>query len=236
MISGMRFLNFQGFLGDQRVPLGQITTLFGPNSSGKSSVGRGLRILSQSLENYRQGMFVVPDWESSGGSSDRSLVFGKQLGSKLPMGVGIKIPFSVGPYSEVWFSLVSTEFQSNEFEFTSPEHSAGEGFTLGFKMADYLTVEYRDEDAVEVRHLLKELTEPLSFLMPPPTEGLVFTTAQASLNNYYPQLTQLLLERLGQEFFEALDLAETTTDIGGDDEAPLDSFREPFKALLADLL
>lgn len=47
MISGLGFSNFQGFEFSQTVRLAPLTMIFGPNSSGKSSILRALRLLSQ---------------------------------------------------------------------------------------------------------------------------------------------------------------------------------------------
>ena len=47
MISGVGFTNFQGFEYSQTVRLAPLTLVFGPNSSGKSSILRALRLLAQ---------------------------------------------------------------------------------------------------------------------------------------------------------------------------------------------
>ena len=48
MIREVTLTNFQGFKGVQSVRLAPITLIFGPNSAGKSSIGRALRLLKQS--------------------------------------------------------------------------------------------------------------------------------------------------------------------------------------------
>ena len=49
MFKGIYLENFQGFGGGQYIPLRPLTLIFGPNSSGKSSVLRALRLVQQSL-------------------------------------------------------------------------------------------------------------------------------------------------------------------------------------------
>lgn len=54
MILGIGLENFQGFKGYQHVKFAPITVIFGPNASGKSSIGRALRVLRQSgATNFR---------------------------------------------------------------------------------------------------------------------------------------------------------------------------------------
>jgi len=48
VILGVGLENFQGFKGSQHVKFAPITVIFGPNASGKSSIGRALRALRQS--------------------------------------------------------------------------------------------------------------------------------------------------------------------------------------------
>lgn len=48
MILGVGLENFQGFKGYQHVKFAPITVIFGPNASGKSSIGRALRVIRQS--------------------------------------------------------------------------------------------------------------------------------------------------------------------------------------------
>lgn len=48
MISELRLTNFQGFKDSTKIPLAPITLIFGPNSSGKSSIIRSLLLFKQS--------------------------------------------------------------------------------------------------------------------------------------------------------------------------------------------
>lgn len=59
MIREITLTNFQGFKGEQTVRLAPITLIFGPNSAGKSSIGRALRLLKQSNDSTFD--FVGPE-------------------------------------------------------------------------------------------------------------------------------------------------------------------------------
>jgi energy-coupling factor transporter ATP-binding protein EcfA2 len=50
MISSMRLTNFQGFQGPHEIRLSKINLIFGPNSSGKSSILRALRFMNAQLK------------------------------------------------------------------------------------------------------------------------------------------------------------------------------------------
>ena len=45
MLTELRVENFQGFAGSQSVKLAPLTLIFGPNASGKSSIGRAISML-----------------------------------------------------------------------------------------------------------------------------------------------------------------------------------------------
>jgi hypothetical protein len=51
MLRGLTLSNFKAFGERQSVPIAPVTLLYGPNSSGKSSVLQALLLLRQSLEN-----------------------------------------------------------------------------------------------------------------------------------------------------------------------------------------
>jgi predicted ATPase len=52
MLNELNLENFQGFASIQRVRLAPLTLIFGPNSSGKSSIARSLLLLQQSLGSF----------------------------------------------------------------------------------------------------------------------------------------------------------------------------------------
>jgi len=51
VLTELEVTNFQGFAGEQSVQLAPITLIFGPNASGKSSIGRAFDTLSEQVAN-----------------------------------------------------------------------------------------------------------------------------------------------------------------------------------------
>ena len=63
MITQLRLANFQSFAESTEIPLAPVTLIFGPNSSGKSSIIRSLLLLKQSIWNAGMSdiLFQGPD-------------------------------------------------------------------------------------------------------------------------------------------------------------------------------
>jgi len=51
MLSKLELTNFQGFKDHQQVRFAPLTLIFGPNASGKSSIGRALKVVAQTMGN-----------------------------------------------------------------------------------------------------------------------------------------------------------------------------------------
>lgn len=74
MIRKLKLTNFQGFKGEQEVRLAPLTLVFGPNSAGKSSIGRALRLFKQSKNRGSLGFnFVGPEIDLT---SAKNTIFG----------------------------------------------------------------------------------------------------------------------------------------------------------------
>ena len=86
LITSLTMGNFQGFGPKTKVPLSNVSLIFGPNSSGKSSVFRALRLIAQSL-NQQESFFnpskIFVSGESSPTKSAKFLFSGElvDLGS-----------------------------------------------------------------------------------------------------------------------------------------------------------
>lgn len=127
MITGIRLENFQGYLGRQEVRFGQVSLLMGANSSGKSSIGRALRILAQTLDgkditDENPGVRPVLKGDRTDLSKEQ-LGFGGPWGNLNKVRIGLRlenIPF-VG--SDVHFGLEWSEVwrePGNFFEIKVP--------------------------------------------------------------------------------------------------------------------
>ena len=65
MIQQLNFHNFQGFKGTQSAVLRPITLIFGPNSSGKSSIGRSIQLMAEEFERSVPRDMSVLEWRES---------------------------------------------------------------------------------------------------------------------------------------------------------------------------
>lgn len=127
MITGIRLDNFQGNLGEQAVELGQVSLIMGANSTGKSSIGRALKIMAQTLESASitaDNLSVIPVLKGDRTDlSKEQIGFGGRWGDRraVSLGVGLEdIPF-VG--NDVWFGLTWSAVwrdPGNYFEFKIP--------------------------------------------------------------------------------------------------------------------
>lgn len=93
MLSELRLHNFQGFGSPQVIPLKPLTLIYGPNASGKSSILRSLRLLSQSTEAARltrAGSFVFEGQRISLASFENAVT---RHDEDLSMRIGISISF-----------------------------------------------------------------------------------------------------------------------------------------------
>ncbi len=100
MINQLTLENFQGFSSKQSVRLAPLTLIFGPNSSGKSSIARGLLLLQQSLNGYsglNQGLtFRGPAIDLA---SFSNVIHRHDL--KNLLGIGLTVPFTSLPMPNI---------------------------------------------------------------------------------------------------------------------------------------
>jgi hypothetical protein len=100
MITSLEVTNFQGFQGTQKVSLAPITLIFGPNASGKSSIGRALKLSLNSLAANRNKPakgFLVNTWHLADHASPltnvRPLIYAPEAQDFEPK-FGVKLGFS----------------------------------------------------------------------------------------------------------------------------------------------
>lgn len=65
MIQQLNFHNFQGFKGTQVAVIRPITLIFGPNSSGKSSIGRSIQLMAEEFERSVPRDMSALEWRES---------------------------------------------------------------------------------------------------------------------------------------------------------------------------
>ena len=122
MISGIGLQNFQGFRGTQSVQVAPITVVYGPNASGKSSIGRAVRLFAQST--MPSGDRKDPGFRWSGPylqlGSVNNWVSGKEAG--LLFGAEIKFHLAKSPGVQAGMRIVekSTEPYYESVESRNP--------------------------------------------------------------------------------------------------------------------
>lgn len=101
MLSRLMIENFKGFSTAQTIPLGKITLLFGPNSSGKSSVLHSLLLLKQTLQEAETPATVVlPKGRLVDLGSFRDMVHAHDLSRSMRFGFAV----TGVPEAEEWVS------------------------------------------------------------------------------------------------------------------------------------
>ena len=97
MIRSISLGNFQGFKSSQTVPLGPLTLIFGPNSSGKSSIGRALRFIAQAFSSPdRTASFTGPFIDLT---HFENVIHGGIISEKINLGIHIDIETESSNYS-----------------------------------------------------------------------------------------------------------------------------------------
>jgi predicted ATPase len=113
LIKQLDLENFQGFSSLQRVRLAPLTLIFGPNSSGKSSIARSLLLLQQSLSSFasnNQGL--VFRGESIDLASFSNVVHKHDLTNLLSVGLTVPVTHPSGPGSRSTFSSRSSDLST----------------------------------------------------------------------------------------------------------------------------
>jgi AAA15 family ATPase/GTPase len=90
MIRKLRLENFQGFRSKTEIELAPITLIFGPNSSGKSSLIKGILLLKQTLHRpLENGDLNFVDREVDLGSF-LTVVYGHDSSSDISLGLSLE--------------------------------------------------------------------------------------------------------------------------------------------------
>lgn len=87
MIQQLNFLNFQGFKGTQSAVIRPITLIFGPNSSGKSSIGRSIQLMAEEFVRsvprdmseleWRESSFLELGFSKAGLRTAKETIYGQ---------------------------------------------------------------------------------------------------------------------------------------------------------------
>ena len=169
MITGLGFTNFQGFEFSQSVRLAPITLIYGPNSSGKSSILRALRLLGQVSQNepglplngkhiemgtYRAAVFNGDEKrnftlavETSEVDNQRSVSIWRPFFERRVLREGGRTRFARSEYV-----LQSSKIRF-EFELDAP----GDGIPLSIRVTHDLTFGDRGSSGTKVEELSLEL-------------------------------------------------------------------------------
>jgi predicted ATPase len=104
----LTFQNFQGFKGNQHAKLAPITLIFGPNASGKSSIGRALRVFKQTVGLPDQLFDVDQIWDgpSIKMRNKNKIVFRQLNEGDAPAIMGLGYTFAIDATSD-WPGVAS---------------------------------------------------------------------------------------------------------------------------------
>ena len=113
MISGLRIGNFKAFSDTQYIPIRPITLIFGPNSSGKSSIIHSLILAHEAM---RSGNIDINRTELGGDSIDlggfKQYIYGRDVDRSMEHTISLRAGLFEGRLKEIFHSAkeVSVEF------------------------------------------------------------------------------------------------------------------------------
>jgi AAA15 family ATPase/GTPase len=87
MITKYEIENFKAFAGKQTLNLAPITLIYGPNSSGKSSVIQSLMMLKQTMLSNNKNVELVTSAESISLGTFESLIHGQDINNKMSFSI-----------------------------------------------------------------------------------------------------------------------------------------------------
>lgn len=107
MLERLHIEGFQSLGLPQEIELAPLTFLFGPNSSGKSSVGRSLRFLAQSSDQSGQLVYSGPQVDLS---SFQAAVHGQDTNDSISVGVSLSELPLVSPMGSARISSLTAKW------------------------------------------------------------------------------------------------------------------------------
>lgn len=113
MIRKLWLENFQGFQGKQSVDFSNITLIFGPNASGKTSIIRALQVLKQTFESDSV-LLQLSGTELDLGSRENA-TFGNMGESQLMLGVSVDLPEKT--FQETGLSEFGMKIRNGQVDF-----------------------------------------------------------------------------------------------------------------------
>ena len=209
MINGIRFLNFQGFKGDQRIELDDINLVFGPNSAGKSSIARGLQLMAQSLRGFeKQQPALLPVFDGDQMNvRPENLIFGRGLDPNIEFGFGVQVRSSLG--ARAWFSFVlDAEGQIfNVYEFSREDDSEGKPIQMEVKLdlddLDRSVITIKAESIAPLLDWFRGFDDPIALLKD--VEANIFIDLESHYKSLYPNLHSALSEYGGEGIWSKSD-------------------------------
>ncbi|RLC83755.1 MAG: hypothetical protein DRI37_09850, partial [Chloroflexi bacterium] len=116
MIHELSLENFKAFGSEQKIPLRPITLIYGPNSSGKSTIFNALLMLKQT---YEQSLGVETSLLYKGGLTDQQnfsrCVNGRDMSKEFKIGVARRENQCTWEYLDESFQVIDTPHKSGIF-------------------------------------------------------------------------------------------------------------------------
>src|SRR5437870_9831190 len=102
MLREYQLTNFKAFAGPETIPIRPLTLIFGPNSSGKSSILQSLLLLKQTLEEANSSTLLLPKGTLVDLGNYREFVHRHEVDNKVSFKVMLTRDTEMEKWKPIW--------------------------------------------------------------------------------------------------------------------------------------